>query len=246
MAISRSFGTIRGVLFDIDDTLVDLEYAMTTALREVSEHLLPGLDQAGWAKFGRIFTHETTHFYDRYLAGELTFNEQRLLRGRAALGHFGVELDEGEASQAWVADYHQRQVAYVRAFSDVAGVLDALDAAGVPYGAVSNNVHDYQRAKLDGAGLDRIKILVGTDTVGAAKPEPAIYLEGVRLLGSTPGETLYVGDNRLLDAEGATAAGLVGVWLNRTGEVVDDFAGRQVDSLSALLLQAPALEPNSL
>ncbi|AOY70742.1 MULTISPECIES: HAD family hydrolase [Paenarthrobacter] len=246
MAISRSFGTIRGVLFDIDDTLVDLEYAMTTALREVSEHLLPGLDQAGWAKFGRIFTHETTHFYDRYLAGELTFNEQRLLRGRAALGHFGVELEEGEASQAWVADYHQRQVAYVRAFSDVAGVLDALDAAGVPYGAVSNNVHDYQRAKLDGAGLDRIKILVGTDTVGAAKPEPAIYLEGVRLLGSTPGETLYVGDNRLLDAEGATAAGLVGVWLNRTGEVVEDFAGRQVDSLSALLLQAPALEPNSL
>ncbi|MEC3850218.1 HAD family hydrolase [Paenarthrobacter ureafaciens] len=246
MAISRSFGTIRGVLFDIDDTLVDLEYAMTTALREVSEHLLPGLDQTGWAKFGRIFTHETTHFYDRYLAGELTFNEQRLLRGRAALGHFGVELDEGEASQAWVADYHQRQVAYVRAFSDVAGVLDALDAAGVPYGAVSNNVHDYQRAKLDGAGLDRIKILVGTDTVGAAKPEPAIYLEGVRLLGSTPGETLYVGDNRLLDAEGATAAGLVGVWLNRTGEVVEDFAGRQVDSLSALLLQAPALEPNSL
>lgn len=116
MAISRSFGTIRGVLFDIDDTLVDLEYAMTTALREVSEHLLPGLDQAGWAKFGRIFTHETTHFYDRYLAGELTFNEQRLLRGRAALGHFGVELEEGEASQAWVADYHQRQVAYVRAF----------------------------------------------------------------------------------------------------------------------------------
>ena len=246
MAISRSFGTIRGVLFDIDDTLVDLEYAMTTALREVSEHLLPGLDQAGWAKFGRIFTHETTHFYDRYLAGELTVNEQRLLRGRAALGHFGVELDEGEASQAWVADYHQRQVAYVRAFSDVAGVLDALDAAGVPYGAVSNNVHDYQRAKLDSAGLDRIKILVGTDTVGAAKPEPAIYLEGVRLLGSTPGETLYVGDNRLLDAEGATAAGLVGVWLNRTGEVVEDFAGRQVDSLSALLLQAPALEPNSL
>ena len=45
---------------------------MTTALRDVSEHLLPGLDQAGWEKFGRIFTHETTHFYDRYLAGELT------------------------------------------------------------------------------------------------------------------------------------------------------------------------------
>ncbi|WP_159702233.1 HAD family hydrolase [Arthrobacter sp. 18067] len=239
MAIASSFGTIHGVLFDIDDTLVDLEYAMTTALRDVSEHLLPGLDQAGWVKFGRIFTHETTHFYDRYLAGELTFNEQRLLRGRAALGHFGVELGDGDESQAWVSEYHQRQTAYVRAFDDVEEVLDALDAAGIPYGAVSNNVHDYQRAKLDGAGLSRIKVLVGTDTVGAAKPEPAIYLEGVRLLGTAAEKTLYVGDNRLLDADGASAAGLIGVWLNRTGEVVEEFTGRQVDSLSRLLAKAP-------
>ena len=103
--LDRRFGAVGGVLFDIDDTLVDLGFAMTTALRDVSEHLLPGLDQAGWEKFGRIFTHETTHYYDRYLAGELTFNEQRLLRGRAALGHFGVELGEGEESHNWLSSY---------------------------------------------------------------------------------------------------------------------------------------------
>lgn len=233
-AIHESFGAVRGVLFDIDDTLVDLEYAMTTALRDVSEHLLPGLDQAGWEKFGRIFTHETTHFYDRYLAGELTFNEQRLLRGRAALGHFGVELG-GEDSHTWLNAYSRLQPSYVRAFSDVLPVLDALDAAGIPYGAVSNNVHDYQRVKLDSAGLSRVSVLVGTDTVGVAKPAPAIYLEGVRRLGTTPAETLFVGDNRLLDADGATAAGLQGIWLNRTSEQAPDFSGREIDSLVRLL-----------
>ena len=143
---------------------------MTTALRDVSEHLLPGLDQAGWEKFGRIFTHETTHYYDRYLAGELTFNEQRLLRGRAALGHFGVELGEGDESQHWLSSYARLQPSYVRAFEDVTPLLDALDAAGIPYGAVSNNVHDYQRVKLDSAGLERIGVLVGTDTVGVPNP----------------------------------------------------------------------------
>jgi putative hydrolase of the HAD superfamily len=233
--LSTRFGTIRGVLFDIDDTLVDLEYAMTTALREVSEHLLPGLDQTGWERFGRIFTHETTHYYDRYLAGELTFNDQRLLRGRAALGHFGVELADGEESHRWLTAYSRLQPSYVRVFADVPPLLDLLDAAGIPYGAVSNNVHDYQRAKLDGAGLERISRLVGTDTVGVAKPEPAIYLEGVRLLGTAAEETLYVGDNRLLDAEGSTAAGLVGVWLNRVGEPVPDFSGHEVSSLEQLL-----------
>ncbi|UZX03746.1 HAD family hydrolase [Arthrobacter sp. CDRTa11] len=232
--LATRFGTIRGVLFDIDDTLVDLEYSMTTALREVSEHLLPGLDQAGWARFGRIFTHETTHYYDRYLAGELTFNDQRLLRGRAALGHFGVELADGEEAHQWVSAYARLQPGYVRAFDDVEPLLDLLDQAGIPYGAVSNNVHDYQRAKLDGAGLERITRLVGTDTVGVAKPQPAIYLEGVRLLGTEPGDTLFVGDNRLLDAEGATAAGLLGVWLNRVGEPPQGFDGDMISSLEQI------------
>ena len=238
--LDRRFGAVGGVLLDIDDTLVDLGFAMTTALRDVSEHLLPGLDQAGWEKFGRIFTHETTHYYDRYLAGELTFNEQRLLRGRAALGHFGVELGEGEESHNWLSSYARLQPSYVRAFEDVTPLLDALDAAGVPYGAVSNNVHDYQRVKLDSAGLERIRVLVGTDTVGVPKPDPAIYLEGVRLLGSTADSTLYVGDNRLLDAEGSTAAGLLGVWLNRVGESAPDFKGHEVATLLELLARDQA------
>jgi putative hydrolase of the HAD superfamily len=241
--LASGLGVIRGVLFDIDDTLVDLEFAMTAALRDVSEHLLPELDQAGWEKFGRIFTRETTHFYDRYLAGELSFNEQRLLRGRAALGHFGVELEEGEQSHHWVSSYASQQHGYIRAFEDVPPLLDALDAAGIPYGAVSNNVHDYQRVKLDAAGLERIGVLVGTDTLGVPKPDPAIYLEGVRRLGTGAGETLYVGDNRLLDAEGSTAAGLLGVWLNRGGAPAPDYAGPEIGSLRELRERLGLLPP---
>jgi putative hydrolase of the HAD superfamily len=241
--MAQGLGLVRGVLFDIDDTLVDLEFAMTAALRDVSEHLLPDLDQAGWERFGRIFTRETTHFYDRYLAGELTFNEQRLLRGRAALSHFGVELEDGETAHHWVTSYASRQHGYIRAFDDVPPLLDALDAAGVPYGAVSNNVHDYQRVKLDAAGLQRIGVLVGTDTLGVPKPDPAIYLEGVRRLGTGAGDTLYVGDNRLLDAEGSTAAGLLGVWLDRGGEPAPEYAGARVGSLHELRERLGPLPP---
>ncbi len=229
------FGDIQGVLFDIDETLVDLEYAMSTAFRAVSEHLLPGLDAAGWQGVGKVFTHGTTHLYDRYLAGELSFNEQRILRGRAAFGHVGVDFPDDEAAQRWVESYAETQHGHLRAFEDVVPLLDALDAAGVPYGAVSNNVHDYQRAKLDRVGLQRITHLVGTDTVGVPKPDPAIYLEGVRLLGTSAARTLYVGDNLLLDAQGATAAGLVGVWLNRGSALDEDFAGAQIASLGELL-----------
>ncbi len=234
-ALAPELGAVEGVLFDIDDTLVDLEFALTAALRDASEHLLPVLAEHEWDTFGRIFTRETTHFYDRYLTGELTFNEQRLLRGRAALGHFGVVLEEGEQALHWLSSYASRQHGYIRAFEDVVPVLDALDAAGIPYGAVSNNVHDYQRVKLDAAGLARIGVLIGTDTVGVAKPDPAIYHEGVRRLGTCAASTLYVGDNRLLDAEGSTAAGLLGVWLNRTREPAPGYVGHQIATLGELL-----------
>jgi putative hydrolase of the HAD superfamily len=55
------------------------------------------------------------------------------------------------------------------------------------------------------------------------------------LLGTDPAHTLYVGDNRLLDAEGSTAAGLLGVWLNRAGEPVQEFEGNSVSSLQELI-----------
>ena len=54
-------------------------------------------------------------------------------------------------------------------------------------------------------------------------------------MGTTPAETLYIGDNRLLDAEGSTAAGLLGIWLNRGGEQAPDFQGQEVSSLLELL-----------
>ena len=101
---------------------------------------------------------------------------------------------------------------------------------------MSNNVHDYQRVKLDAAGPGSASACWWARTPWAcAKPDPAIYLEGVRRLGTGAGETLYVGDNRLLDAEGSTAAGLLGVWLNRGGEPAPGFAGREVGSLLELL-----------
>lgn len=204
-------------MFDIDDTLVDLHQAMKDAMIAASRPLVPHLGAGDWDAFAAMYMADADHFYDRYVAGEFTFAEQRGLRARAVMAQFGVSGFDSAAEQRWIADFEEAQPAYIRAYPDVVPVLDALDAAGVPYGAVSNNVHDYQRAKLDVAGLSRIRVLVGIDTVDAAKPDPRVFAEGCRLLGTTPAQTLYVGDNYVIDAEGSSQAGLQGVWLDRKG-----------------------------
>ena len=208
---------VRGVLFDIDETLVDLQSAMGTTLQSVGRHDLAHFTAEDWSVFTALFAADPEGYYDRYLAGELSFADQRVRRLQHARRSTGQAVLDDDAAERWNTTYEAALPEHFRAFDDVVPLLDELDALGIPYGAVSNNVHDYQRAKLDAAGLQRITVLVGIDTVGAAKPDPAIFAEGVRLLGTDPAQTLYVGDNLRVDAEGACAAGLRGVWLDRPG-----------------------------
>ncbi|MBD7994500.1 HAD family hydrolase [Arthrobacter sp. Sa2CUA1] len=211
-------GASMGVLFDIDETLVDLRAAMGNTLREISAEQLAHFTEADWAAYQHLYAADPLGYYDKYLAGELSFTKQRLLRVAHAQHEHGLPRWDNDAEEAWNAAYEQVLPQHFAAFDDITAVLDELDALGIPYGAVSNNVHDYQRAKLDAAGLQRITVLVGIDTVDAAKPDPAIFLEGVRLLGTDPARTLYVGDNPVVDAAGADAAGLRGIWLERSGD----------------------------
>lgn len=215
-AVSAPFaGRISGVLFDIDETLVDLYRAMADAMIAASSSLLPHFVAADWEDFAALYMADVNDYYDRYVAGEFTFHEQRGLRARAVFAELGFGGFDEAAEARWIVDFETAQPLSIRAFADVVPLLDALDAAGIPYGAVSNNVHDYQRAKLDQAGLERIKVLVGIDTVSVAKPSPEIYLEGCRLIETAPAQTLYVGDNFMVDGVGSVSAGLHGVWLNR-------------------------------
>lgn len=226
---------VQGVLFDIDDTLVDLETAMGRTLHHIGADTLAHLSEAEWAEYKLLYTRDPLGYYDQFLAGKLSFTEQRLHRARHAQAAFVADPLEGEAAIRWNSAYEAILPLHFEPYDDVVPVLDALDRQGIPYGAVSNNVHDYQRAKLDRAGLQRVAALVGIDAVGVAKPDPAIYLEGARRLGTDPQRTVYVGDNQVLDAQGADAAGLIGVWLDRSGGGGEGFAGRRITTLTDVL-----------
>lgn len=242
-ALSDIDGThpgIDGVLFDIDDTLVDLKTAMDKTVRHASAEHAPGLSEQQWIEYTHLYSKDPLGHYDRFLSGELSFVEQRLQRIRHAHKSVHGSLLDDESLLIWNGAYEKTLPIHFVAFDDVVPLLDALESAGIAYGAVSNNVEAYQRIKLDKAGLQRVETLVGTDTVDCPKPDPQIFHEGARQLGTDPARTMYVGDNLLVDAEGSTAAGLLGVWLSRPGVVgtpgPDDreFEGRTIGSLDEI------------
>ena len=199
---------VRAVVFDVDGTLVDHDRAQREGL---TAHLRNGagtLDDTTWARWRQL----EEHHFARYLAGELSFQEQRRERVR---GFTGDRLADA-AADAWFDAYRVRFEAAWRLFDDVLETLDQL--AGVTLAAFSNVSGPYTRHKLERLGLlDRFALAWGVDDVGAAKPDPRTYTTVLAALGVDTGHAVHVGDRYDSDARGACDAGVRGVWLDRPG-----------------------------
>lgn len=99
--------------------------------------------------------------------------------------------------------------------------LRALKDAGLRLAVVSNrgNPFDEQLATLELSQYFEFALAAGV--LDLWKPEAAIFLHAVELLGVRPEETIYVGDNYFADVVGARNAGLQPVLIDPEG-VFDD------------------------
>ena len=210
--------SVDGVLFDVDDTLVDTQSAFAAALSAVAEHYLPHLDASHHQDVLAAWRADVGGHYRRYTRGEVGYLEQRMARANALHEEFGgVALDD-EAYRTWNQLFERGFAEAWAAHPDAAAVIDQLLEAGLAVGALTNAAVAYQTSKMARAGFEHVPVLVGVDTLGVGKPDPRVFLEACRLLGTAPGRTAYVGDELDIDAHAAVAAGLVGVWVDRPGE----------------------------
>jgi putative hydrolase of the HAD superfamily len=100
-------------------------------------------------------------------------------------------------------------------YADTVPALDRLRALGLRLAVISN--FDERLPDLL-ASLDlerRVDLVVPSAALGVAKPNPAIFRNTLELLGVAASEALHVGDHRLEDVEGAQAAGMEAVLLER-------------------------------
>ncbi|MFD7117163.1 HAD family hydrolase [Streptomyces sp. NPDC056652] len=204
---------IRAVLWDIDDTLFDYTSADRAGMQDhlAAEGLVdrfPTVDRA----LGR-WREITDLNWDRFAAGETDFQGQRRDRVRMFLG---TELSDAEAD-AWFQRYIVHYESAWSLFPDSLAVLDVL-AADYRQAVLSNSSIHNQDRKLRVLGVrDHFEAVVCAAELGVAKPHAAAFHAACDALALDPGEVAYVGNEPDIDAGGAVAAGLVGVWLDRGG-----------------------------
>ena len=118
------------------------------------------------------------------------------------------------------------------AYADAPGTLAELRARGLPIVCVSNWDFELELV-LERIGLRRyLRGAVSSALAGARKPDPAIFERALELAGCAAAEALHVGDSDE-DVEGARAAGIEVLRIDRAGEAGDL---RSLAELPALLI----------
>jgi putative hydrolase of the HAD superfamily len=124
-------------------------------------------------------------------------------------------------------------------YPEVREVLTAFREQGLRL-AVISNWDERLPLLLKRLGLTPLfDAIVTSSEVGVEKPDGRIFAETVKRLGVEPGEALHVGDSPLEDVEGAIAAGMEAVRLDRSGR------GSGIPDLSALGFEAGFIRRSS-
>lgn len=92
---------------------------------------------------------------------------------------------------------------------DVSRVVIELSKRGYKLGIIANTITETEIPDwLETDGLTKyFGTVVLSSKIGIRKPNPEIYLEAARRIGSEPSKCVYVGDNPVRDVEGVQDAG---------------------------------------
>lgn len=188
---------IRGVLFDLDGTLLDRD----RSLRHFLDHQ--------YERFPMMRNVPKSRFIERFL--ELDEN------GYVWKDKVYTELIEQFTwpydAEELLNDYLQKFRNHCIGFPGLVEMLDELTDMRVKLGMISNGFDAFQRSNMAGLGItDYFDVILVSESEGLRKPDPAIFIRALQRLDLSPEETMYVGDHPVNDVEAGARAGLLGVW----------------------------------
>jgi len=197
---------IKAVLFDLDDTL----WPIVPVIKRAEILLYDWLRVHAPAVAQRVSIEDMRERRQALMATDPVYQlDLRALRHAVLTEAFrSTGLDVAMADKAM--EVFSRARNEVTPFADVLPTLTRLQGR-LALGSVSNGVAD-----LHAIGIAHFfQASVAAHRFGCAKPDAAIFHAACDELGVAPNEAVYIGDDPLLDVEGAQKAGMRGVWMNR-------------------------------
>ena len=203
--------SIRGLLFDLDNTLIDREAA---------------------------FIRFASHFYEERLRDATSMSQEEVV-DRMVLWDEDGYADRAAMFAKWADEwpdaildperllpwYRSEMKQHVRPDPDINCLLADLTERRVPWGIVTNGSTTGQHVACRAAGLDQLApFIIVSETAGYKKPDPRIFRDALELTGiSSPEQVMFVGDNPRADIDGAKRFGMKTAWVRRGRRFPDDL-----------------------
>ncbi|MBU0527086.1 HAD-IA family hydrolase [Candidatus Micrarchaeota archaeon] len=191
---------IRGVLCDIDNTLVDfLTFKEKTARASVSamvSHGLPTTEEDAYRRLFEVYAEFTMEYEKTYYQ---------------IISQFGLDVNKAEEIQQAAIIAHQRMMNEVLCpYPMVKPVLAELRRMKLKIGVVSDAPRNKAWKRLVLSGLfDQFDFVITHQDTMQHKPHPTPFQLGLEKLGLPPNEVIFVGDDPAKDILGAKQLGIL-------------------------------------
>ncbi len=203
---------IRGVLFDLDDTLADSSAVEERIWNDVATLIASRFDGLDRDALRSRYLEALHRHYPALAAGDIDLPAFRRLRLADALEPWGPLEDE--LLEAYIAEKARIADEMVPAPGAIETVRE-LRERGIRVGVLTNGPSGFQRRKLETSGVGaEVDAIAVSGELGVAKPDERAFELALALLGTAAAETAMVGDSLENDVLGALRAGLAAaVWM---------------------------------
>ncbi len=202
---------LKGVFFDIDDTLYSTtdfaEKARRAAVDAMRRHGLR-LPAGQLLRELSEVIHEFSSNYEHHF--------DKLLLRLPGKSHEGV--NPAILVAAGIQAYHDAKFRKLRPYADAADALRRLARTGLVRGVITSGLEVKQAEKLLRLGLYRYftpTAIFISDQIGISKPNSKLFQRACLDSGLKPAETMYVGDHPSHDIDPANEIGIVTVLVRR-------------------------------
>ena len=221
MTTSQAGGRIRAVLFDLDGTLLDRASSLELFLNQQYDRFSGPLSGVDREVYLRTVVELDNHGYvpkpEVYAEAQAKFRLSSGLR------------------QALLDDFETNFHGLAIPFPMMHEMLNALVSMSLGLGLVTNGLIRSQRPKIEALGIaGYFSAILISEEQGVRKPDPEIYHRAMRMLGSAPGETVFVGDHPEADIEGAARLGLKTIWKRNSCWPVPSQVDTTIDGLEEI------------
>ena len=197
----------RHIFFDLDRTLYDFDESTQRTFRELFEKF--SLDKNGVSDFDafmELYHSNNLELWAQYRDGKIKKKFLNVERFHVTLLHFGIDdrAFAGRFASEYILESPKKKTLFP-------GAIEALEYLHKKYKLhiITNGFDEVQHVKMKTSGLNTyFTTMTTSEEAGAKKPGEKIFIHALVKAGASAEESLMIGDDYLVDIQGARNVGM--------------------------------------